>query len=256
MLARKSLVVLLILLYSFFTSNFAFCEQMEDSVSITKNKLSISEFVEYYQAEYGDFTLVCNVEALVNLDRLLPAHYVEIKKIIIRGTCEKFPLLPSQMQFDELQCSGCGLADVSGLQMLKVRRLILELNPLTDFGAISQNKYVEYLSLKGTLIKKIPDHVSMDNLKIINLSNTPLKDIEYLAGLKRLETVYILGCLSLESIDELLVCKNLDVYIDKTGVSVNGGTDKHIGAFDRFASWYVAHGDILRNSNIVFHYSF
>lgn len=130
---------------------------------------------------------VLNLEATLN-----EGHDYEYSEI-------KFKPLPkciSQLvNLEELNLNKCGVFELSSLSSLKkLKNLGLQSATLTHCDELLQFPLLEELNLNSNYKLKNTDGLKGMNLKVLNIGDTYINSLDFITGLKNLQSLKIKGC--------------------------------------------------------------
>ena len=143
------------------------------------------------------------------------------------------------------------LVDVTGLANLKVNRLELTNNKITDLSPIGKNQFVKELVLQWSFeLESLPNMEKMTNLRKLDLRNcnklTTLKNIDTIPGPV---DVYIFESNNIKDFSALLNCKIRNLYIDGGDKNSIGGLKKYQCAYDLNKEWFDKNLPIIKKNN-------
>lgn len=208
-----SLMVVIILLGNMMASPVCSAKTVSGSNKYTDN--TIAEFSNAHLEKWVRKTLKKSASAKIrikDLDRITSIAFVggqeltgkldysydaNFNAVIISGKKEyhfNYYNLKDFTQFrrlKELSIIGEQIADLSPLKGMKLTKLDLTCNHITDLTPLSSMDTLEYLNVQGNPVKSISPLSKLGKLSYINLANTPVKEIAGLKSLKKLATLDI-----------------------------------------------------------------
>lgn len=234
----------------FLLSAFLYANPKDASVLLKE----LETYSNNYEGKYwGKFCISGNSSLLEHIDELSTELKEKINLIVIDNATH-IPDLSSFTNVHRLQISSNSkgyLVDVTGLANLKVNRLELTNNKITDLSPIGKNQFVKELVLQWSFeLESLPNMEKMTNLRKLDLRNcnklTTLKNIDTIPGPV---DVYIFESNNIKDFSALLNCKIRNLYIDGGDKNSIGGLKKYQCAYDLNKEWFDKNLPIIKKNN-------
>ena len=186
-----------------------------------------------------------NAKVLEELGSLPADSLLQIRGIAVTGTAvRRIPDLHRLVALKRLILSSNQVQEISSLAGLHITYLDLGNNhTLKDIGALSSCAELEYVTLVGTSIERLPNLSALHRLRGLGLTDTALLSLVNIDSIPSDFDLNIMGCQSLQDIDALRSARVNTLFLDR-------------GLYEQFKPWFDEHLDQIKATRPKFNLKF
>ena len=186
-----------------------------------------------------------SADVLEELGSLPTDSLQQIRGITVTGAeVRKIPDLHRLIALKRLILSSNQLQEISGLAGLHITYLDLGNNhSLKDIGALSSCAELEYVTLVGTGINRLPDLSALHKLRGLGLTDTALLSLVNIDSIPSDFDLNIMGCQSLQDIGALRSARVNTLFLDRS-------------LYEQFKPWFDEHLDQIKATRPEFNLRF